>query len=202
MEKWRSTSGEKVLSLPFIPAHAELLHHLGQYPPFTLPKNITVTFWKMRVSDYPNKWWRLFAGEGWALFERKESNITAQWWGNSIVLQAAGICSPWKPSSQGLTNYKSNSLVALRTGHWSPDTSVLQSHRNTQVLIQSVFLYKQSTFHTADISLCRFHHWIKFNSITYSCPISHLWTEMFLTYNKYFLNLSAVCSELCYLSRS
>lgn len=95
----------------------------------------------------------LFAAEGWAPFGRKKSNIIAQWRGNSIVLQTAGLRSPWKPSSQGLANYKSNSITALRIGHWSPDTSVLQSHRNTEVLIPSVFLYKQSTFHTADSGL-------------------------------------------------
>lgn len=105
---------------------------------------------------------QLFAAEGWAPFGRKKSNIIAQWQGNSVVLQAAGLRSPWKPSSQGLTNYKSNSLTALRIGHWSPDTSLLQSQRNTQVSIPSVFLCKQSPFHTADISLCRFHHYIRF----------------------------------------
>lgn len=156
------TCGEKVLSLSFSPAHAELLHHPGQYPPFTQPENITVTFWKMRVSDYPNKQGFLFAAEGWAPFGRKKSNIIAQWRDNSIVLQAVGLRSPWKPSSQGLANYKSNSIAALKIGHWSPDTAVLQSHRNTQVSIPSVFLYKQSTYHTAGMRLCRFHHWNSF----------------------------------------
>lgn len=116
--------------------------------------------WGSLIIQTSDGW--LFAAEGWAPFGRKKSNIIAQWWGNSVVLQAAGLLSPWKPSSQGLTNYKSNSLAALGIGHWSPDTSLLQSHRTTQLSIPSVFLYKQSTFHTANIILGRFQHCIRF----------------------------------------
>lgn len=143
LEQHLWTCGEEVLSPSFSRAHTELLHHLGQHPPFSQPENITVTFWKMpliiQTTDV-----LLFAAEGWAPFGRKKSNIIAQCRGNNVVLQAAGLRSPWKPSSQGLANYKSNSIAALRTGHWSPDTSVLQSHRNTQVSIPS------DIFHSAD----------------------------------------------------